>query len=198
MERRRYKRLPTDLIGKIIPRRGGDSTIRAIKAAIRNISLGGVFIETRTPYPLDTLVDLTFTIPGYAEDVTARGIVRWVQTDGPMAGMGIEFMEVSVPSRAAIQGYVSGRILSEGMAAVTRTELHRSLLLLYARKVGETYSVEALAEFLSCTHLQLLEALRDFQAQDLVRSQGTDVTFLPAPDERLRAAIQEWAAKQGK
>ena len=198
MEKRRYKRLPTDFIGKILPRRGGDSTIRAAKAAIRNISLGGVFIDTKTPSPLDTLVDITFAIPGYADDVSAKGIVRWAQADGPMAGMGIEFMEVSVPSRTAIQGYVGDRILTEGMTAVTKTELHRSLLSLYARKFGETYSVEVLASFLSCSHPQLLEVLRDFQTQDLVHSQGTDVTFLPPADDRLRTAIQEWAAKQAK
>lgn len=198
-EKRRYKRLPVNLLGKILPRRGGEATIRSAKAAIKNISLGGVFIQSKNPYPLDTLVDLTFAIPGYADEVNAKGIVRWAQSEeGPMMGMGIEFIEVSVPSRQAIQGYVGDRILTEGMAAVTKTELHRGFLALYARKLGETYSVEVLSSFLACTHQQLLDVLRDFQAQDLVHSQGTDVTFLPATDERLRAAIQEWLAKQGK
>ncbi len=198
LEKRRYKRLPTNLLGRILPRRGGEATVRSAKAAIKNISLGGVFIESKNPYPLDTLVDLTFAIPGYADEVNAKGIVRWAQGDGPMIGMGIEFIEVSVPSRQAIQGYVGDRILTEGMGAVTKTELHRGFLALYARKLGETYSVEVLSSFLSCTHAQLLDVLRDFQAQDLVHSQGTDVTFLPATDEKLRGAIQVWLAKQGK
>ncbi len=67
----------------------------------RNISEGGMFVETRAPQPISTLVRITF--PSDAGDMTAVAEVRYVchllgraptTGGGPLAlrGMGVRFL----------------------------------------------------------------------------------------------------------
>ena len=58
----------------------------------RNISLGGVFIETESPLPFGVRVSLKFRIPTQTEPVEVDGQVRWQETeDGQVRGTGIRF-----------------------------------------------------------------------------------------------------------
>jgi hypothetical protein len=79
----------------------------------RNISEGGMFVETRSPQPIATLVRITF--PSEAGDMTAVAEVRYVchllgrtpvAERGPLAlrGMGVRFLyfEADETSRAAV------------------------------------------------------------------------------------------------
>jgi uncharacterized protein (TIGR02266 family) len=62
-------------------------------ATTRNISLGGVYVETSQPFPLQTRLQIRFTIPTHPEPIEVRGEVRWVEpgdVDQP-CGMGIRF-----------------------------------------------------------------------------------------------------------
>ncbi|MFP8879906.1 MAG: TIGR02266 family protein [Myxococcota bacterium] len=58
----------------------------------RNVNEGGIFIETETPQPIGTAVELEFKLPGMDEPLQVIGRVVRVDhegTDG--SGMGIEF-----------------------------------------------------------------------------------------------------------
>jgi uncharacterized protein (TIGR02266 family) len=58
-----------------------------------NISLGGLFVETTEPVPLQTRVQIRFRIPTQPEPIEVSGEVRWVDPGGPdqPAGLGIRF-----------------------------------------------------------------------------------------------------------
>src|SRR4051812_17193085 len=45
----------------------------------KDLGAGGVFIQTKTPLPQGSTVDLTFTIPDSKETLEASGKVIWVQ-----------------------------------------------------------------------------------------------------------------------
>jgi type IV pilus assembly protein PilZ len=66
-----------------------------------NISRGGVYIQTDTPLPLGTEVDLEFTLPGMEETIKVQGLVVWVHERTKISissyqpGMGIKFEEIS-------------------------------------------------------------------------------------------------------
>ena len=72
-----------------------------LQVLIRDISLGGVFIETRVPFEVGRLVEFQFSVPGVSTLVSARGMVRWTndgsERDSPV-GMGIEFLELRTSS----------------------------------------------------------------------------------------------------
>lgn len=66
---------------------------QARTAMTGNISLGGLFVETTEPVPLQTRVQIRFRIPTQPEPIEVSGEVRWVDPGGPdqPAGLGIRF-----------------------------------------------------------------------------------------------------------
>src|SRR6266536_4661174 len=65
-----------------------------------NMSRGGVFIRTREPKAIGTLLAFEFRLQGGQAVVKGQGIVRWVQPDSPGAhppaasGMGVQFLDL--------------------------------------------------------------------------------------------------------
>ena len=58
----------------------------------RNVNEGGIFVESQTPQPVGTTVELEFKLPGMDEPLEVVGRVVRVDRDGPEgSGMGIEF-----------------------------------------------------------------------------------------------------------
>jgi type IV pilus assembly protein PilZ len=73
----------------------------------RNINDGGIFVETDTPQPIGTSVELEFKLPGADQPIEVIGnVVRsisadQVESDGA-AGMGIEFENLDSDVRQQI------------------------------------------------------------------------------------------------
>lgn len=73
-----------------------------------NINEGGVFIETDTPAPLDSIVQIQFSLPGTGTPVKTRARVVRI-TDGSghePQGMGLEFDDLDSSARSAINALV--------------------------------------------------------------------------------------------
>lgn len=73
-----------------------------------NINEGGMFIETDTPAPLDSEVQLQFRLPNLERPVKVSGRVAWI-SDGKgesPPGMGIEFQELAPEVRRTINDLV--------------------------------------------------------------------------------------------
>jgi len=61
-------------------------------AHTRNISLGGVFIETDQTLPFGAKLSLKFRVPTQAESIEVDGQVRWLEMDGgALRGLGVRF-----------------------------------------------------------------------------------------------------------
>ncbi len=180
-ERRRYRRLSARWVTRIdaLPGRADP---------VRNVSLGGVFVETPSPFEIGREVEFEIQVPGYADRVRVRGVVRWLEEG---KGMGIEFLELG-PGGDAITGFVRSATAREHVASLTRTALHAMLLRFYCRKVGESFPVEVLAEVLGCRREALLECLKDFSLYKLVRFARGKVALVPAEDAAVARAIQGW------
>jgi uncharacterized protein (TIGR02266 family) len=58
----------------------------------RNISLGGVFIETEHTLPFGARVSLRFRVPTQSDPVEVNGQVRWLETEEQQPrGIGVRF-----------------------------------------------------------------------------------------------------------
>ncbi|MBW2493979.1 MAG: TIGR02266 family protein [Deltaproteobacteria bacterium] len=73
----------------------------------RNINDGGIFVETDTPQPVGTSVELEFKLPGADRPIEVIGnVVRSIETDQAtpdlVAGMGIEFENLDSDVREQI------------------------------------------------------------------------------------------------
>ena len=83
IEQRRYARAPID--------RPATFSVKGKPAQenglVRDISVGGMFIETLTPAAFGAEVIVHLTLPGSEAPCALPGVVRWVR-DG---GMGVQF-----------------------------------------------------------------------------------------------------------
>ncbi|OHB69743.1 MAG: hypothetical protein A2W23_02260 [Planctomycetes bacterium RBG_16_43_13] len=200
IEKRRFKRLGTNWVAKIREKKLSDTTIERM-ASVRNISTGGVFIETSMPFPLETYLEMEFAAPGYPENITVLGVVKWSNegkiASGQPIGMGIEFLEVSTKNKSIISQYVNGAITKDVLRNLTRSSLHHSLLKYYCRKGGETLDISVLATFLNTNKETLLKVLKDFSVCQLAQISNEWVKFVPPKDENLVNIIQEWFKVNG-
>ncbi len=83
VEQRRARRSPLD-VTVLVTRKVGDETATG-KA--RDLSVGGIFVETSAPLPFGTEVIVHLPLPGYKDDLLLPAVVRWTGQDG----MGLQF-----------------------------------------------------------------------------------------------------------
>jgi PilZ domain len=60
---------------------------RRIEAVSRDMSIGGMFVETDTSAPFASVVTVDLMIPGAKQPIQVKSTVRWTQPDG----MGVQF-----------------------------------------------------------------------------------------------------------
>jgi len=65
---------------------------------VRDVSLGGVFIEDRQPFPVGTLFGFTLNLGN--EMLSLKGVVRQCV---PERGMGVRFQDVSLDQRNRLE-----------------------------------------------------------------------------------------------
>ena len=82
-----------------------------------NMSRGGLFIRTREPRPVGTLLALELRLSSGETVIRGLGVVRWIQSaeatpaahPPPSPGMGIQFTELDEASRAVVERMVALR-----------------------------------------------------------------------------------------
>jgi len=77
-------------------------------ALSRDVSFGGMFIETDQPLPIDTRLKLRFNLDDDGPVVMAQAQVTY---QVGKLGMGIEFVEVSPEDRKRIEAYVARSVI---------------------------------------------------------------------------------------
>jgi molecular chaperone DnaK len=104
-DRRRDPRHPVNLLVHVAAR---DVDELAERYAT-DVSRGGLFVRTREPYPVGTMVRLEVRLTGGTPAIRALAIVRYSQPDRPgvnppvKPGMGLEFLELDGPSRLTLE-----------------------------------------------------------------------------------------------
>ena len=64
---------------------------QSFSARTRNISLGGVFIETDAKLPWGARLRLRLRVPTAGEPIETEGQVRWCEAGDEHAGVGVRF-----------------------------------------------------------------------------------------------------------
>lgn len=81
-----------------------------LSAYARNISGGGIFVQTPQLLPLNQGVRLRFTLPGISHRFDVSGIVVWSNPGSSHSslpsGMGIKFLDIDSRSRELIAAFV--------------------------------------------------------------------------------------------
>ncbi len=76
-----------------------------------NISHGGLFINTRSPLPVGTVVKVLVQIPGAQFPFQLGGrvtrVTEYNNTMNMVPGMGVEFTDIDEPKRREIEAFVA-------------------------------------------------------------------------------------------
>jgi PilZ domain len=75
-----------------------------LAARCRDVSLGGMFIETATPAPYGTPLRVYARLPGLRGEAVIDAIVRWAKPDG----MGVQFGSMGARETHALTVLLSG------------------------------------------------------------------------------------------
>ena len=104
VERRRAPRVEKALAIRItVPNVAAALTGQAV-----NISRLGLFIATRHPPAVGTVIDLELCLPGGELLIHATAEIQWARTDGSAPGVGARFVDVSFEAQALIDELVRG------------------------------------------------------------------------------------------
>ncbi|HUT53262.1 MAG TPA: TIGR02266 family protein [bacterium] len=79
----------------------------------QDLSLGGMFLETRKPFKVGTRLDLDFELPDTEARIRVKGeVVRIVPPDplhrDQLPGMGITFTAVTPDSQSKLEDFLKG------------------------------------------------------------------------------------------
>ena len=108
-DRRKYRRVAAGVRVLYCGTQVERATREYLEGIAQDLSLGGLFLETRRPLPKGTLVDLDFLIEEAgqsAEPVHARAIVRWRNRFFGRRGMGVEFIDVEGLGQQRLESWV--------------------------------------------------------------------------------------------
>lgn len=147
--------------------------------AVRDISSGGLFIESAAVPPLHQVLDLLLDVPTLPESVRLRArVVRCVPSDptpgAAGGGYAVEFVEPSEEVRKGLELFVRERLNQEGIPkpvtpedSIGRRRPRRATVLLIAAATGDLL---ARAGFLHRREFELLAVGTLEQAEDAVRA----------------------------
>ena len=105
---RSFPRVPTRLIVRY-----GLDVKNLFHAFSVNLSSGGIFIETQEPCEPDQELFLEFNLPNAANPIVCKAFVAWVNAPvnpvhpGMPAGMGLQFLSLSLPDLLAVWEHIS-------------------------------------------------------------------------------------------
>lgn len=183
--KRRYVRIPSNFIVKIRNRKLTDST-RIELEKIKNISAGGVFIETKMPFPMGSVIEMEFTIPQQDKLVSAKGVVKWSNDgsipDAPI-GMGVEFYSISHVDVNTISEFVKKEVSKNISEKLSGDPKRKAILKLYSKHVGGEIPIP---EFLKETGIlkEDTEIVQDFVEIGILSIIDDKTVKFTAPEDR--------------
>ncbi|MBN2694098.1 PilZ domain-containing protein [bacterium] len=80
-----------------------------------NLSATGIFLESRVPFEVDSILSLNFYLPEFDQWMNIKGQVANVMLseDGVEMGLGIQFIELTLPQKKMLQEYVEMQVIEK-------------------------------------------------------------------------------------
>lgn len=193
-DRRAYRRIAANFVAAVRTVDGPPEALQELRSRVKNISRGGLFIETDELFPVGSVVEMRLRLGPRASDLRALGVVRWTSSAPGRAGMGIQFVELEPQQAGELSSYLESSSdaadsQEETLKELTRTPLHEAFLKLHAGSMGDALRLAEIARRLDAPQGLVKLVVRSFEAKGLVVSRGEIVEFLVPQDESLRKAI---------
>ncbi len=189
--RKNFTALPLNRITRILRVEASADVLTRMITSIPGDT--GVSIESENPFPLNTVVEVRFMIPGKEDEYSGLGLVRWNDT----RVMGITFIKVQPVPKAGKGGGVR---LSGPMAIgpLTATPIHQRLLRYVYANAGQMTTLPQIASALGVGAKMAEDPLSTFERASMIkRHQGGKIEMIWPKDEALQKEIVIWMGRNG-
>ncbi|MDR0363255.1 MAG: serine/threonine protein kinase [Planctomycetota bacterium] len=153
----------------------------------------GVSIKSDNPFPVNTVVEVRFNVPGKEDEYSGLGLVRW--SDAGV--MGVTFVKVQpVPkSGKATQLRLSGPL---AIGPLTATPMHQRLLRYAYSNLGQTNTITQVASALGVGVKMAEEPIGTFERASMIKRHPDGKLEMVWPkDEALQKEIVVWMGRNG-
>jgi len=106
-EKRRYRRLDTDLEAKV--KSLADPASDPVDVRIVNLGPEGAFLDSQELLPVQTQVALDFRIDSYPKEINVIAKILWHKTTEVEHGMGCQFVHIPLFEKNIIIDYILRR-----------------------------------------------------------------------------------------
>ena len=162
-KRREHKRVNATISVKVRSPDGQWSSTEEI----RNISLGGVFIEMEEPLAFGTDIELEFNLPINPRVIRCRGFVVWSTTTSPeraagKKGIGVRLMDIGVREMRVLNQFIEEQLgpqLSSDAVRSRRWALDEKVQA-SIREVGKPFEEELRAAELALVPIQVGQVIQ--------------------------------------
>lgn len=79
----------------------------SVKGCFLDVSEGGMFIDTHIPFPIDTIVELNFTLRAGDTPIKTQARVQSLQTD---VGVGVVFINISITDLERLRRFIADQV----------------------------------------------------------------------------------------
>ena len=83
---------------------GEDGIFTKSQRMLRDLSVGGAYVETPEQFPVGSVLSLRFMLPGADAMISCAVFVRNVREGG--TGLGVEFLDLSQDARSLVGAFV--------------------------------------------------------------------------------------------
>ncbi len=110
-ERRSNSRVDVELSVKL--RAPGGRVVSS--STIRNISLGGVFIDMPDPLAFGAELEIEFSLPAAPRQIRCKGFVVWSSKTHPercpgLSGIGVRLMDIGITEMRILNEFVADKL----------------------------------------------------------------------------------------
>lgn len=190
-QRQAFRQLPASRISRVIRVEASGDVLTRMITSIQEDS--GVYIDTDSPFPLNTVVEVRFTDPEKDEELSGLGLVRWSEAKR----MGITFVKVQPIPKGGRTGAMrlSGPM---AIAALTATPIHQRLLRLVYASAGQRTTTSKIASSLGVGVKMAEDPIRTFERASMIKRHTDGSLELQWPkDEALQREIVVWVERNG-
>ncbi len=149
-----------------------DCAASGVQCKLTDLSLGGCYVESESPFPIGTRLDLILQARG-----TFAAAQGWVRVLHPAYGMGIEFLADTEEHRTAVSGFLNFLVSQAGVAPELRASPREIVPLDPVIPEGEDEPEDALLHLLQHeTGMRQADFLSELQNQRGAASQAEEET----------------------
>ena len=88
---------------------GQDGIFTRTDETLRDLSVGGAFVESRQVFPVGSILSFRFKVPNATNLISCTAIVRNMDVGN---GLGVQFMDLSGESLSQVEQFVAANLAS--------------------------------------------------------------------------------------